>query len=147
MRFSAVVLALGCVYATVVGSAVSARVVQDKAKTTWDGVYSDAQAKRGEATYSDSCKSCHGPDLMGIDTAPSLTGPEFNMDWNDLTLDDLFERMRTTMPADGPGTLERQKYADILAFILSKDGFPAGQTEVSSENAALKEIKFVAKKP
>jgi mono/diheme cytochrome c family protein len=147
MRFSAVVLALGCVYGTVVGSAVSARVMQAKTKTTWDGVYTDAQAKRGESAYGDSCKSCHGADLMGIDTAPSLTGPEFNTDWNDLALDDLFERMRTTMPADGPGTLDRQKYADILAFILAKDGFPAGQTELPSENAALKGINFVAKKP
>jgi mono/diheme cytochrome c family protein len=147
MRFSAVVLAFAGVHATVLAGALSAGAIQTAAKTTWDGAYSDAQSKRGEALYSKSCASCHGPDLTGVDAAPSLTGPEFNAGWNDLTLDDLFERMRTTMPADGPGSLERQQYVDILAFILSKDGFPAGQAELPPENQTLKGIKLVAQKP
>jgi quinoprotein glucose dehydrogenase len=147
MRFSVVVLALAGLSATVIGGVVSARGVQDQAKTTWDGVYSDEQAKRGEAAYGDSCTSCHGPDLMGIDTAPSLTGPDFNTDWNDLSLNELFERIRTTMPADGPGSLDRQKYTDILAYLLSKDGFPAGQADLSPQTPTLQGIKFLSQKP
>jgi mono/diheme cytochrome c family protein len=107
----------------------------------------EAQAKRGETQFGKSCAPCHGPDLAGLDTAPSLTGSDFNNGWNDLSLDDLFERIRTTMPADGPGSLERQQYVDVLAYILSKDNFPAGQTELPPENPALKLIKFVSKKP
>ncbi len=142
MRFPAVVLVLSAVY----GAGLAA-ALQDKPKTTWDGVYSEEQAKRGADAYSKSCASCHGPDLAGADTAPSLTGGEFNASWNDLALDDLFERAATTMPADAPGSLSKQQYADVLAFILSKDGFPAGQTELPGDNAALKQIKFVAQKP
>ena len=134
MRLAAVFLSLASLFALA-------------GKTTWDGVYTEAQAARGEALYAKSCASCHGPDLAGLDTAPSLSGSEFNAGWKDMTLDDLFERMRTTMPADGPGTLSNQQYADIIAFILAKDKFPAGQAELPAENAPLKEIKFVTEKP
>jgi mono/diheme cytochrome c family protein len=140
-RFAVAVLALSSMYAAGASSAVI------QAKTSWDGVYTDAQSKRGEALYAQSCSMCHGPDLAGLDTAPALTGAEFNTDWNDLPLGDLFERMRTTMPADAPGTLSRQQYADIVSFFLAKGGFPAGQAELSPEEAALKEVKFLTKKP
>lgn len=126
---------------------LAARSAQEKPKSTWDGVYTAEQAKRGEDLYAKACASCHGPDLNGVDTAPSLTGPDFNTDWNDLAIDDLFERARTTMPADAPGSLDRNQYADIIAFILSKDNFPAGEAELSADNAALKEIKFLSQKP
>ena len=116
-------------------------------KTTWDGVYSEAQAKRGETAYGQACAPCHGPDLGGVDSAPSLSGPEFLAGWNDQTLDDLFERIRATMPADAPGSLSRLQYVDIVAFILAKNGFPAGQTELPPLNPSLKEIKLVSQKP
>lgn len=143
MRFAAVVLAISSVHGAAVGVAA---LQAGQSKTTWDGVYTEAQAKRGETLYSQSCASCHGPDLAGLDTAPSLTGPEFNASWNDMPVDDLFERVRTTMPADAPGSLNRQQYADIVAFLLAKDNFPAGSAELPPENAALKEIKIVAQK-
>jgi mono/diheme cytochrome c family protein len=127
--------------------ALRAAAPQDKPKTTWDGVYSDEQAKRGADAFAKSCASCHGPDLNGLDTAPSLTGTDFNASWADQTLDDLFERARTTMPADSPGALAREQYADIVAFILSKDGFPAGTADLPADNAALKQVKFIAQKP
>jgi mono/diheme cytochrome c family protein len=116
-------------------------------KTTWDGVYSEAQGKRGEALYTQKCAGCHGPDLMGADTAPSLTGPEFNAGWNDLSADELAERIRVTMPGDAVGTLTRQETADIMAFIFAKDGFPAGADELPTASEALKEIKILAQKP
>jgi hypothetical protein len=62
-----------------------------------------------------------------------------------LTLDDLFDRIKTTMPGDAPGSLTGEQCADILAFLLSKDGFPAGQTELAT-GPALKNIKFVVTK-
>ena len=127
-------------------SGASTAAFQAGGKSTWDGVYSEAQAKRGEAAFTKSCAGCHGPDLMGMDTAPSLTGNEFNAGWTDLTLDDLFERIHTTMPGDAPGSLSNEQSLDILAFILSKDGFPAGQGELAA-GPALKTVKFVAQKP
>jgi mono/diheme cytochrome c family protein len=115
-------------------------------KTTTDGVYAEAQAKRGEAIYAQSCSSCHGPDLGGLDTTPSLSGPEFVTAWTDMTLDDLVERIRTSMPADAPGTLARPAVTDIVAFIVSKNGFPAGAADLPTDSDALKAIKFVAPK-
>jgi mono/diheme cytochrome c family protein len=117
------------------------------AKTTWDGVYTEAQAKRGEALYTEKCSGCHGPELSGADTAPSLTGPDFNASWNDLSADELAERIRVTMPADAAGTLSREDTAAIMAFIFSKDNFPAGDTELPTASEALKEIKILAQKP
>lgn len=146
MRFAAAFLIASTAYSAALAAALHG-APQDKPKTTWDGVYSAEQAARGAEQYAKSCASCHGPDLMGVDTAPSLTGPDFNTGWNDLTLDDLFERARTTMPADAPGSLSRQQYADVVAFILSKDGMPAGSAELPAENPALKQIKFLTQKP
>jgi mono/diheme cytochrome c family protein len=115
-------------------------------RSVWDGVYSEGQAKRGEALYADRCASCHAPDLSGIDQAPPLTGADFLADWNDLTVNDLFERIRVSMPADKPGSLERLQVADLLAFVLQKNRYPPGQGEVPSSEDALKAIKIAAKR-
>jgi mono/diheme cytochrome c family protein len=116
-------------------------------KTVWDAVYTEVQAKRGEEIYGQRCANCHGPDLAGADQAPSLTGPEFALSWNDLPLGVLFERIRGTMPQDEPGVLSRAQVADVSAFLLSKSGFPVGPSELPSEAPALDDIKFLAKKP
>jgi mono/diheme cytochrome c family protein len=116
-------------------------------RTVWDGVYTAAQATRGEAMYSQYCSSCHGPNLGGGEMAPGLSGGDFNANWNDLSLGDLFERIRTSMPQNNPGSLSRQQNADILAFILSKDSFPPGETELPTQTEALTPIKFAAVKP
>ena len=115
-------------------------------KTTGDAVYAEAQAKRGETIYAKTCESCHGKDLSGADQAPALTGKDFNADWNDLPLSDLFERIHATMPGDAPGTLKPAEVADVIAFILSKGGFPSGQTELPSDAATLKQLKYATPK-
>jgi mono/diheme cytochrome c family protein len=122
-------------------------IVSAQGKTTRDGVYTSAQAARGEKVYADSCASCHGADLSGSGQAPELSGKDFNGDWNTLPLSDLFERTRLTMPADKPGTLKPEQIADLTAFLLQKSAFPNGQTELPSDLAALKTITFVSPKP
>ncbi len=116
-------------------------------KTVWDGVYTEPQAKRGEAIYAERCSSCHAPDLSGMDQAPPLLGPDFGADWNNLSINDLFERTRVSMPADNPGTLDPQQVAGVLAFVLQKNGFPPGQSDLPAEAEALKVIGFLTKKP
>lgn len=113
----------------------------------WGGVYTEAQAKRGETVYADKCASCHAPDLTGLDQAPPLTGSDFATNWNDLSINDLFERIRISMPADKPGTLGRQEVADVLSFVLQKNSFPAGAADLAADADTLKAIKFLAKKP
>ena len=122
-------------------------VMSAQGRSTQDGIYTDAQAKRGEAIYVKSCAGCHQPDLAGDGQTPPLTGKDFNMDWNDGPVSDLFDRTRISMPADKAGSLAPAEVADVIAFLLSKGGFPAGQTELPPDAAALKAIKFVAPKP
>lgn len=124
----------------------SAARASQATKTTWDAVYSEAQAKRGDALYSQYCAACHAPDLTGADVAPALTGGDFTSNWNDLSLGDLFERMRIGMPADKPGSVSPQDNADILAFMLFKAGFPTGAAELPAQTDVLNQIKFVAQK-
>jgi mono/diheme cytochrome c family protein len=144
MRIPAViVLASGCYIA-----ALTVHAGQDTAaKTVWNGVYSDAQAKRGEQKYGEYCAKCHGPDLSGADAAPALVGGEFNSGWNDLSVGELFERLRITMPADKPGSVSRQDNADIVAFLLGKNGFPAADAELPTQTEILKTIKILTQKP
>jgi mono/diheme cytochrome c family protein len=118
-------------------------LVSAQGKTTLDGIYSEPQAARGEKIYADSCASCHGDDLSGGGQTPALAGKEFNVDWTDLTLGDLFDRTHGTMPADKPGTLTPAQTADVIAYLLKKGNFPAGAADLPSDAAALKTIKFV----
>ena len=74
-------------------------------KSSWDGVYTEEQATRGEAAYTADCASCHQPDLAGDGFAPSLAGPEFAAAWNDLSVGDLYDRIRQSMPPSDPGAV------------------------------------------
>lgn len=121
--------------------------VPSETRSVWDGVYTEEQAKRGEPLYHKECAPCHGDSLSGGESAPPLTGGAFLSNWNGLTLGDLFERIRKTMPQNAPGKLSRQQNADILAFTLSANKFPAGKTELSRQSEFLKEIRFEAMKP
>ena len=106
----------------------------------WDGAYSEGQAKRGGELYGQECGSCHGQTLGGGEAAPSLVGRDFIQAWAGMTVADLFERIRVSMPQDSPGRLSRQQYADIVARILNANEFPAGQNELGREAAVLKQI-------
>jgi mono/diheme cytochrome c family protein len=117
------------------------------AQSTRDGVYTDEQAAKGQASYKKACASCHAETLEGSGAAtPPLAGPDFTMNWTGQTLDDLFERIQTSMPADHPGTLSRAENAAILAYILKVNKLPSGKTELPSDADALKQIQFEAAK-
>jgi mono/diheme cytochrome c family protein len=146
MKFTAAALVLAGVMGYGTFSARGA-LRADAASTQWDGVYTDGQAKRGESVYGQYCATCHGADLGGGEMAPSLVGGEFNANWNDLSLGELFERIRKTMPQNSPGSLTRVQNADVVAFILSKGKFPSGSTELPNATEALNAIKFLAQKP
>jgi S-disulfanyl-L-cysteine oxidoreductase SoxD len=118
---------------------------QEGTRSAWDGVFTTGQASRGSQEYQQRCASCHGTTLTGGESAPPLTGGEFSSNWNSFTVGDLFERIRTTMPADRVGSLNRAQNADILAYILSMNEYPAGQDELASRTEILKTIRLEAK--
>ena len=136
----AVVMALAVCGA---GTGVAAR----QAQSVWDGIYTAEQAQRGEPLYQQSCAECHGPDLAGGEMSPGLVGGEFVWNWNGLSLGDLFERLRVSMPQGVPGSVSRQEKADILAFLLEANDFPAGDTELANRTGMLAGINFLAEKP
>ena len=117
------------------------------AASVWDGVYTEAQAKRGEAVYVQRCAVCHQPDLEGGDMTPALVGGVSTANWNDLPLSDLFDRIRITMPLDSPSTLSRAQTADVVAFLLKSNKWPAGETDLPRELEPLREIRIQALKP
>lgn len=132
----------------VVAVKVAPRTVQaQQGKTVWDGVYSAGQVERGQTLYLQRCGTCHGGRLEGTEIGPSLTDDIFRTKWDGKPLGDLYDIIHATMPQDQPGVLTRQQAADTLALILSKGGFPAGQAEIPTQNAALGAITFAAKKP
>jgi S-disulfanyl-L-cysteine oxidoreductase SoxD len=115
-------------------------------RSVWDGVYTARQIQRGSAVYARDCATCHGPALNGAE-APPLAGADFLAEWYGYDAGDLFERIRSTMPVTGPGSLSAQDYADVLAHILSFNKFPAGETEMESSRELLKRIRIEAAKP
>lgn len=125
----------------------STAVAAAQERSVWDGVYTQEQAARGEALYATECTACHGPELRGGEIAPTLAGREFLWRWNGLTVGDLFERLRVSMPQDGPDRVTRRQKADILAYLLSRNGFPAGEAELAYRTAWLNQIRFEAVKP
>ena len=119
--------------------AVTAVVTNAQAptKTTYDKVYSAAQAERGKKTFGEKCSGCHEPSRFSGDT--------FHEAWDDKPLKEIWDIASGTMPEDNPGSLKQQEYADIIAYFLSLNEYPAGDSELQPGAAAMGAIK-VAKK-
>jgi mono/diheme cytochrome c family protein len=145
-KFAAVAIAglaaIGTFY-----SALRAQEPPSESRSVWDGVYTHEQAERGHSLYGQHCASCHGDTLTGGEVPPPLAGGDFLANWNGLTVGDLFERIRRSMPQDDPGRLSRQENADVLAYLLSFNKFPAGKVELAHETEILKQIRIEAAKP
>ncbi|MDH4065904.1 MAG: cytochrome c [Acidobacteriota bacterium] len=144
MTFRGVVLAIGVAW--VAGVAIQSRLVAQQ-KTVWDGVYTEEQAKRGAELYSRDCASCHQDDLAGDGFAPGLAGPEFAAAWEGLSVGDLLERVRVSMPPSNPSSTTTAEKVDIITHILKSNRFPAGATELPKEPESLKQIEYRANKP
>jgi len=96
-----------------------------------DGVYTENQAARGRVAYENHCAMCHGDDLTGrAGIGSDLTEPRFLDRWSDGSLGDLFGYVSTRMPRTAPGSLSESVYVDTVAYILQKNGFPAGAQEL-----------------
>jgi S-disulfanyl-L-cysteine oxidoreductase SoxD len=112
-----------------------------------DGVYTLDQANRGKTLFEAHCVICHGPTLEGLDSAPPLAGPRFMGNWSGQSVGDLVERIRTTMPANAPGTLSRRVSVDLVAYVLSVNQLPAGTRELPVEASILDQIRITPPTP
>jgi mono/diheme cytochrome c family protein len=122
-------------------------IAQAPARNVWDGVFTADQATQGKAAYDNKCAICHGAELLGQEMAPPLSGGLFLGNWSGQSLNDLFARIKTTMPANDPGSLSSAETALITAYILSFNQFPAGATPLPTDEAGLSAISITAQKP
>ena len=130
-----------------VSSAAAILFAGAAAAQTSRSIYTEEQAQRGAQDFIQVCASCHGAGLGGSGEAPALSGGQFISDFDGQTVGDIFDRIRTTMPQSAPGVLSRDQYAEVLAFLLKANGFPAGKTELDTSSETLKAISFEANKP
>ncbi len=119
---------------------ITAVTCAQTAKTAMDGIYTGAQAARGGALYQDNCSACHGGSLQGEEENPALSGRRFATHWGGLPMSALYGFINTQMPLGQPGSLGAQANIDIVAYILSVNKFPAGQTELPADAEILSAI-------
>jgi mono/diheme cytochrome c family protein len=140
-----VAAAIAVGYVTAVQSSQESKsqgVPESKSPTVWDGIYTEAQAYRGEKVADTTCIGCHGPKLDGGDSGPILVGERFLSGWTSQSVGELFAWMQEAMPAEAPGTLSKNDTAAVLAYILKLNKIPAGKVELSTDRAVLDRIRF-----
>lgn len=124
---------------------VSVAVGQER--SVWDGVYTEAQAVRGEQVYQDECAFCHLDDLQGDAFASPLIDAAFTARWDGGHVGDLMTVIQVTMPADRPNTMTTEAVADVIAYLLKMNDYPPGDTELEPDAAALEGIVFTSQTP
>ena len=123
----------------------------------WDGVFSEAQARRGEQVFTTECSYCHKTDLSGgffddgLGRAPDLAGKRaFDSSlierWGGLTLADMVGAVAATMPQPRPSSLTLANYVDVVSYVLMKNDVPAGRSELSGDVDALSHITIGPRK-
>jgi len=98
--------------------------------------FSQAQADRGADVYRNNCASCHGEHLNDGAFASALKGPPFRREWNGKALGALGQFIVSQMPPGKAGQLTKAQYADIIAFLISANGFKAGASDLPSDPAS-----------
>jgi len=113
----------------------------DAPRTLSDGVFSEEQSRRGQVIYFTTCVRCHKAEMTGSQIVPPIIGEPFLSRWSRKTAGDLFEWVRTSMPPFDTERLSRQESADVLAYVLSRNEFPAGEAELVADFDALRLIR------
>ena len=113
--------------------------------SVWSGVYSKAQAERGEQAYKASCASCHGSKLNGagepdMPPSPAVAREGFLRKWSGRSVAELAEYLQKSMPPDTPGRLSAQESADVIAHMLAVSNIPAGDKDLPSDAKALADL-------
>lgn len=98
------------------------------------GVFTEAQAQRGADVYQQQCAMCHGANLRGTPGGPAIAGGLFDLTWGDQTVGDLYTYVHGNMPPGRAGSLDNQTYVDVVTHILSVNGYPAGDAELTVDH-------------
>ncbi len=136
----------GSVTTDAVGAEANTSPDPGQTASVWDGVFTDAQATRGRTAYSGACGFCHGrrldgaPDDPDMRSTPPLARARFVREWEGRSLATLYEYTRLTMPEDNPNSLTDEEYVDIIAYMLSVNGMPAGNDELAPDSRNLAHV-------
>jgi mono/diheme cytochrome c family protein len=117
-----------CTWIVIGVYAISADARQARVVTA--GVYTSAQAARGQALYKQECAACHGDEMEGT-IGPAMAGALFLESWSGKPLSEFVEKIHKTMPFNLPGSLSRQQSIDLAAYALQVGKFPTGSAELS----------------
>ena len=143
--YTAVVCVAAALWVGGVSAPTVAALGQESRRTIWDGVFSDAQATRGQGGYTRACAKCHAADLLGTGNAPALVGEPFLGRFDRSTVDDMVQIVRQTMPQEAPDSLGSDAYVDIVTYLFKANGSPAGPADLTADRAALKQVLVTAK--
>ena len=117
------VMICACAFAGVLWLNVQAQ----QARSLSDGVYSAAQAIRGQEIYKAQCAECHGNAMEGTVGSP-LAGDSFLSNWSARPLSALVDKIQKTMPFNAPGSLSRQQSADLDGLHSAGRQVPGGSS-------------------
>jgi len=133
---------------TPASSAAASSATVSAKTSTWDGVYTTAQAQHGATLFASTCDKCHGAAAAGkVDDGGRLVGKEFFEKYDGVTLDQLFTAISQLMPLDHPKSLAPNDVADITAYLLAQNQMPAGPAPLSQVPSQLKGLTISATKP
>ena len=123
-------------------AASQSHTLHQPTRAVWAGVYTQAQAARGKQAYTQFCSRCHREDLSGGETGTQLKGAAFFDRWHELTLFDVFAMIQSGMPHDHALFIPKDRARDVVSFLLSENGIPAGDTELSTDIEELTDIRI-----
>jgi len=110
----------------------AAAISAQETKSVKAGVYTAAQADRGVVLFRSKCASCHAPNRFTDDL--------FYTSFAGKPLWEMFDVISDSMPEDNPGSLKKEEYADVIAYLLKLNNFPAGESDLPTDQDALSAI-------
>ena len=104
-------------------------------------LYTLPQARSGASLFAAHCAACHGALLEGVaGKGPTLRGQVIQeRRWGVATF---YRFVSRQMPADARGTLSEQQYDAVIAFLLARNGHPAGTVPLTAARAARATARF-----
>jgi|SRR5581483_2751846 len=121
-------------------AAIALGVAFTGARAQTSGYYTIDQAAAGADIYQAKCSKCHGAQMEGY-IGPSLRGHAFQVITSrESSADRLLLIISRNEPQDNPGGLSDEQDADVMAYILQINGYPAGKEKLSAESSHLREL-------
>jgi hypothetical protein len=105
-----------------------------EARSVVDGVFTARQARRGERWFLQMCEQCH--------RTRDFTNAQFHERWSGQSVGDLLQFMQNTMPPENPGGLSTDRYADLLAYFLAVNDYPAGEDELPADASTVMDVRI-----